>query len=331
MTIDLNLTKKHTVYMPAPFTPEATAYAQEKFNLLRPGDLPEDEILAQAEGILLRISSVTADQISRAPKLKIISRNGVGYDSIDKPACLKRGIVVTNMPGTNSQAVAELVITMALSLLRRVSEVAGRIRNGETVPSISAIAPGLYGKTLGLIGMGDIARETAKIFHYGFGCHIVVFSPTSPLDRWTASSSAKDEVIIPHIRAISLQQVLEQSDVLSIHCPYTAGTRNMISTKEFEWMKSSSIIINTARGGIVDEDALYHALTTDQVAGAGIDVWITEPPTRALYGKFFDLPNVIALPHLGGSTEEAQRKGCMGAVDIVVDYLAEGVEKNRVY
>ena len=179
--------------------------------------------------------------------------------------------------------------------------------------------------------MGDIARETAKMFYYGFNCRILVFSPTSPKTRWTAQSNEKGNVVIPHERASSLEELLPQIDVLSLHCPYTPATRHLIGENELALCRPSAVIINAARGGIVDEEALYRALVGKTIGGAGIDVWDQEPPPKERYAKLWDLLNVVAMPHFGGSTDEVTRVGCNIAVDILSDYLAGGEPRNRVY
>lgn len=246
----------------------------------------------------------------------------------------------------------QLALTLILTLLRRVVEVNQRLRCGERVPSISALAPGLYGKIVGLVGMGDIAHELAKLLvvrssrlcinttkpltglpfeQYGFNCKIIVYSPTSPKTKWTASCPTSPDYALPHSRAATLSELLPQIDVLSLHCPLLPETKHLISAFELSLLKSSAIIINTARGGIIDEPALAASLRRGEIAGAGIDVWGTEPPTTDTYAELIGMGNVVALPHLGGSTDEVTKVGCMNAVDICFDYLEGKPARNRVY
>lgn len=224
---------------------------------------------------------------------------------------------------TTFQEVAELTLALALAVLRRVVEVSNRIRGGERVPSIAALAPGLLGKTVGLVGMGSIALHAAKLFR-AFGCAIVVFSPTSPADRWKGGNG------VEHVRVSALDDLLAVADVVSLHCPLTPSTADLISTPQLARMKPSAVLINTARGACVDEDALATALEQGVIGGAGLDVLRTEPAFGANMGRLRDAPNVVILPHLGGSTDESAERGCSAAVDVVVKYLNGRGARNRV-
>ncbi|OCF79103.1 phosphoglycerate dehydrogenase [Kwoniella mangroviensis CBS 8886] len=322
--------KNATVYLHTPFHPKAEVYAEQKFGkLLRPHDGSVEEIMAQIDGILLRVSNITRDMLLQAPNLRIISRNGVGVDNIHIPTAKERGVIVTNCPGGNAQAVAELALTLALTVLRRVVEVDNRIRSGEKVPSITALAPGLFGRTVGLVGMGDTSYELAKLL-LAFNCPILVYSPTSPLTRWTDTNDPKYPTTIPHERVDSLEELLKRSDVVSLHCPLNDSTRGLIGKKELEIMKNDAVIINTARGGIIDERALEDALEYGKLGGAGIDVWEVEPAYGETMGKLGKLRNTVVLPHLGGSTDSVTLDGCMKAVDIMAGYFDGKQVRNRV-
>lgn len=223
---------------------------------------------------------------------------------------------------------AELTIALALALLRRVVELNNRIRAGERLPSIQVLAPGLLGKTVGLIGMGSIAYHAAKLFR-AFGCRIVVYSPTSPSDRWTTPTEGYEEVIA-HTRANTLEELLETSDVVSLHCPLTPHTKNLISARELALMRPGAVLINTSRGGMVDQDALAEALKEGTIGGAGLDVMTTEPAYGENIGSLRGLDNVIILPHVGGNTEDSAERGCTAAIRIVADYLDGRGVRNRV-
>ncbi|OWT36956.1 phosphoglycerate dehydrogenase [Cryptococcus neoformans Tu401-1] len=293
--------REATVYLHTPFHPKAEIYAETKFKkVLRPKDGKVDDLMKQIDGILLRTGDVTEEMVLAAPNLRIISRNGTGVDNVPLPTCLSRGIAVTNVPGGNAFAVAELAITLMLTVLRRVVEVDKRIRGGERVPSIEALAPGLGGKKVGLVGMGDIAYELAKLLR-AFGCEVLVHSPSSPDTRWTVEDT-RYSVPISHTRMPSLRSLLEECDVLSLHCPLNANTRYMIGREELGWMKSTAVVINTARGGIIDERALEEALKERKIGGAGLDVFEKEPAYGGSLGGLRDLDNVVLLPHLEVNT-----------------------------
>lgn len=307
--------REATVYLHTPFHPKAEVYAETKFKkVLRPKDGRTDDIMKQIDGIcesrcllvsrgdveifylVLRTGDITPEMVLAAPNLRIISRNGTGVDNIPLPTCRARGIAVTNVPGGNAFAVAELAITLMLTVLRRVVEVNNRIRGGERVPSIEVLAPGLGRKKVGLVGMGDIAYELAKLL-IAFGCEVLVYSPSSPETRWTVEDT-RYPVTIPHTRMPSLRSLLEECDVLSLHCPLNANTRYMIGREELGWMKATAVVINTARGGIIDERALEEALKEGKVRGAGLDVFEKEPAYGERLGGLKDLDNVVLLPHL---------------------------------
>ena len=191
---------------------------------------------------------------------------------------------------------AELTLTLMLSLLRRLLELDHRTRSGEVVRTIDVLSPGLYGKTVGLVGMGDTAYHTARLL-VPFGCRLLVHSPTSPDSRWLFTEPRFPTPIL-HERVNSLDELLGQVDVLSLHCPMTESTRNMIGPRELGLMKSTAVIINTARGGMIDENALVEALQAGRLAGAGLDVFEIEPAHGETLGELGKMLNVICLPHV---------------------------------
>ncbi|KAK8843964.1 hypothetical protein IAR55_006756 [Kwoniella newhampshirensis] len=319
--------KEATVYLHTPFHPKAELYAASRFaRVIRPSDGPEE--LSAVDGILLRTGHVGRSLLLNMPKLRIIARNGVGYDNMDIPTVREKDVVVTNCPGGNSQAVAELTLTLILTLLRRVLEVDHRIRSGELVPSIRALSPGLFRKTVTLVGMGDTAYELSKLL-MAFHCRILVYSPTSPKERWTVEDQ-RYPVTIPHERYDSLEEMMRECDVLSLHCPLSEKTRGLIGDKELSWMKRDAILINTARGGMVDERALEKRLKDGTIGGAGLDVFEIEPAYGETMGELGKMLNVVCLPHLGGSTDGVTLEGCTRAIDIMADYFDGKGIVNRV-
>lgn len=321
---EASASSRATIYLPTAFHPKAEEAAEKLFHkVLRGGEVPEDEALAESDGVLLRLGTMRKHQLEKAPRLKAICRNGTGLDGIDLDECKRRGVVVTNVPGGNAKEVAELALTLALSLLRRVKHADQIITSGERLLSIKFLAPGLRGKTVGLIGMGDIAYETALLF-MAFDCKFVVYSPSSPAHRWSGARSDKADrfpVPIPHVRATTLDDLLPVVDVLSLHCPLTPRTVGMIGARELGLIKPGAVLVNTSRGGIVDELALAEALKSGRVFGAGLEVFATEPAFGENLGELGKMPNVICLPHLGSSTDEGTYIGCMRAIDEMVNIL----------
>jgi len=181
-------------------------------------------------------------------------------------------------------------------VLRRVKELDARITSGERVPSIQGMSRGLIGATVGIIGMGDIAYEFAK-YLVPFKCRLLVFSPTSPESRWNVPD-ARYPTAIAHERFENLQEMLQLVDLVSVHCPLNRETRGLIGSAELAGMKRSAVLVNTARGGIIDEAALVHALKEGQVGGAGLDVFETEPAFGENLGELGKMQNVICVPHM---------------------------------
>ena len=250
--------------------------------------------LASARALIVRNrTQVREDLLGMAPKLRVVGRLGVGLDNIDVNAAKARSIKVIPATGANDLSVAEYVITTALMLLRgaylRTSEVAA----GDW-PRQSMMGRELADKTMGLVGYGSIAREVAWRAHM-MGMQVVAYDPYLMADHpgWQIA------------RNVSLDAVLELSDVVSLHTPLTDSTRNMIDAKALSSMKHGAILINAARGGIVDEAALAESLTAKKLGGAALDVFETEPLTAEAGAKFKDLGNLVLTPHIAGVTDES--------------------------
>ncbi|KAK4703394.1 hypothetical protein P7C70_g2817, partial [Phenoliferia sp. Uapishka_3] len=283
-------------WMPSRLHPDSIKLAHSHFDVITPAD-PRAPIWPDlADVVILRTGRVTVEELRRCKRLKVITRNGVGVDSIPLDVCRELGIRVTNQPGSNAKSVAELVLGMALAVSRRIVELDRRMRRGEHLPNIDWMAASLDGRTIGLVGMGAIAREVAKKFVGALEAPVLVYSPTSSPNKWT-SSCESGLPPIPHIRVDSLEAILQQADVVSLHCPLLESNKNMISTGAFATMKPTAILLNSARGGLVDEVALVKALRDNVIAGAGLDVLCHEPASREIYSDLYDLENVVVLPH----------------------------------
>ncbi|KAL7006245.1 hypothetical protein EMMF5_004131 [Cystobasidiomycetes sp. EMM_F5] len=290
------------------------AYARSLFELVGPGDPGWENWRTDAEGLLVGSSSVTAQDIAQCPKLKFISRHGVGYDKIAVEAAKERGIIVTNCPGVNAVAVAEVAMSLTCTVARQLSLIDRRIKAGDTVQkAIGQRGVLLTGKTLGLIGGGNIGQMYAKMMQGAFACNILVYDPYLPLEPWKA---------IRHTRVLSLEEMLPACDIISVHVPLLDSTRGLISAKEFRSMRPTAIVINTARGGIIDENDLLEALEVGTIAGAGIDAWEVEPPTIEHYGRRLASDRLVASPHIGAAPEEIRDHTCK----VMCDYMMEMVE-----
>ncbi|KAM0749245.1 hypothetical protein T439DRAFT_315477 [Meredithblackwellia eburnea MCA 4105] len=323
----LSPTGKPIAYMPTRLHPDSITLAHQLFDVITPSDPRFDQWPRLADVAIVRTGEITRDEMSRCERLKIVTRNGVGYDMIPIDICKEKGIRVTNQPGSNAKSVAELVLGLALGVSRRVVELDRRLRRGEKLPNIDWMATSLDGKVVGLVGMGDIARETAKKFVGAFESPILIYSPTSSPLKWTTRDPSGLPAI-PHERVSTLEELLKRSDVVSLHCPLFDSNRDMMGERQFALMKDAAILINTARGGLINERQLVKALKSKTIAGAGLDVFCTEPASRQVdvYDELFDLENVVVLPHAGGGTAEVQLESCNLAVRAAYSYLkGEGV------
>jgi D-3-phosphoglycerate dehydrogenase / 2-oxoglutarate reductase len=250
--------------------------------------------LAQASAILIRSATqVDAEAIAAAKNLKVIARAGVGLDNVDIKAATSAGVMVVNAPTSNIISAAELTVGHILSLARHIPAAHDSLADGQWKRS-KYTGVELFEKTIGIIGLGRIgALITARM--QAFGTRVVAYDP------YITSSRAQQL----GVTLLSLDELLAQSDFVTIHMPKTPETTGMISTAQFALMKPTAFIVNVARGGLIDEDALYAALKSKRIAGAGLDVFVSEPPTGS---PLLGLDNIVLTPHLGASTDEAQEK-----------------------
>ena len=264
--------------------------------------------LADAEAILIRSATkVDAEAISAAPKLKIVARAGVGLDNVDVPSATGNNTMVVNAPTSNIVSAAELAVALLLASARNVVPANITLKNGEWKRSkFGGIE--LQGKTVGIIGLGKIGQLVAKRLA-GFDVNFIAYDPYVT----TAPNAGFD------VRLVSLDELLAESDFITIHIPKTPETQGLIGVEALTKVKPSVHIINAARGGVLDEAALYDALVEGRVAGAGLDVYASEPCTDS---PLFGLDQVVATPHLGASTEEAQEKAGIAVAESVVAYFA---------
>jgi D-3-phosphoglycerate dehydrogenase len=250
--------------------------------------------LADASAILIRSATqVDAEAIAAAKQLKVIARAGVGLDNVDIKSATEAGVMVVNAPTSNIISAAELTVGHILSLARFIPAANESLSAGAWKRS-KYTGVELYEKTLGIIGLGRIgALITARM--QAFGVNVVAYDP------YVTSARAQQL----GVTLLTLDELLRQSDFITIHMPKTPETTGMISTDQLALMKPTAFIVNVARGGLIDEDALYAALKSNRIAGAGLDVFVTEPPTNS---PLLGLDNIVLTPHLGASTDDAQEK-----------------------
>lgn len=318
-TLDLDLDRssttttssKPTVYVLDTFPPAAIKHARTLFNVILSTDEAFQGWEQKATALLIRGSYFQAEDVARCPNLLAIGKHGVGIDKIDQKACQARGIKILNTPGANARAVAELVLALTMAVARQIRSVTVR-QCREPVPKETCSGLTLYGKKIGILGMGHIGKTVAQIFRGGFDAEIIAYDPYMPADAWAD---------IPHQRASTVQEVIEASDVLTIHVPLTETTRDLISYKQLRSMKPTAILINAARGGIVNEDDLGRALSEGLIWGAGLDCHEQEPPTAEKYGNLWENLNLVSTPHIGAATADTQLRCAMMAVDNLHKYI----------
>lgn len=314
--------RKPVVYVLDPYHEDAITLLRNdaSVELVLPSEATKGAALTHATGLLIRSESrINAEDIQGANSgLKFIVKQGVGVDNVDLDAAKARNIGVFNTPGLNAESVAELTLALALGVARRITEFDSKIRLGEKVVRSQMLGKSLYGKTLGVIGMGAIGVEVAKKWRGAMNGNVVAFDPYAKESAWVDVFGQNG-----FTRFSDLKSLLSASDVITLHVPLTQSTTNLISTEEFEAMKHDSILLNCARGGIVDEGALLQALQSGKLYGAGLDAMEHEPPTRAQYSEtLLSHPRVIMTPHVGASTEENQALSGTKAAAILLDLLA---------
>jgi phosphoglycerate dehydrogenase-like enzyme len=297
---------KPTVYLLDTFHPAAEARAEELFNVVRTTDPGHASWRERAQYALVRAGYVTAEDIAASPNLRAIGKQGVGIDKIDGEACRAAGVKILNTPGVNARAVAEMVLALTTSLARQISAVNVKVARGEVVKKEQCSGLILHKSTIGVIGMGNIGKVVAKIFSGGYDCDIVAYDPYMPEGAWSD---------LPHKRVRNLSDLLTVSDVVTIHVPLTPETRHLIGLEDMRSMKKTALLINCARGGIVDEEAMCTALEEGAIWGVGLDCHEQEPPTKERYERLWRNENVVSMPHAGAACKQTQMETALAAVE----------------
>ncbi len=311
---------KSRVLISDPMSSQAVnVFEQRGIEVVQTGKMTEEELLKIIpgfDGLAIRSATQVTDKVLQAAKdLKVVGRAGIGVDNVDVPACTKKGIVVMNTPMGNAITTAEHALAMMFSLARQIPQANQTTHAGVWAKS-RYMGVELSGKMLGIIGSGNIGSIVAKKA-IGFGMKVQAYDPYLTEERANALG----------IKKVEFDELLKSSDVVTLHVPKIAETENIINASTLKKMKKGALLINCARGGLVDERALKVALESGHLKGAALDVFVQEP---AKENPLFGLENVICTPHLGASTSEAQEKVAIQIAEQISDYLLEGSIKNAL-
>jgi len=285
---------------------------------VKTGMKPEElaAVVGNYHGLGIRSASkVTAAVLANPGKLKIIGRAGVGVDNIDIAAASAKDILVINTPAGNATAAAELAVGLLFALARKIPQAAELMRKGVWEKK-KFMGIELTGKTVGVVGLGNIGRQFAERC-VGLKMKVVAYDPVL----------APDAAVPTGVKVVSFDELVAMSDFVSLHVPMTKDTSNLFNAATFAKMKKGACIVNASRGGIVNEMDVLEALNSGQLGGAALDVFTKEPPDPS---PLFAHDNLIAVPHLGASTKEAQEKVAVELAEVFVGYLKNGVVKNAV-
>lgn len=310
------------VYIPRDVPECGKQYLRERGCELRMGSRYDEETMRReivgADAVLARTAPFTRSVIEAAGKqLKIIARFGVGYESIDVDAATENGVYVTIAKNANMRAVAEHTFALILAICKGILPKFEACKNGDWEIRNRVVNTEIFQKTIGIIGLGNIGREVAAIAANGFGMNVLAcdaYVPAQSVDKY--------------VKMVDLDELLERSDVVTVHVPVTPETKNLINAAALAKMKRDAILINVDRGGIVNEDDLYDALTQGVIAACGTDTFAAEPVSPD--HKLLRLPNFIASPHCGGLTREASDLMCMLAAESIHDVLCGRAPKYPV-
>jgi D-3-phosphoglycerate dehydrogenase/(S)-sulfolactate dehydrogenase len=264
------------------------------------------ERLAGTWGVVAGGETYSRPVLAALPELRVIARVGVGYDRVDVQAATEFGKVLSITPNTIEPAVAEWTLAQMLAVRRRLLQADRAVRNGRWTTA-DVLSPSLSGATVGLIGLGRVGREVAKRL-VGFDCTVIGADPAANSAEWHKRG----------VETVPLDALIERSDVISLHVPLMPSTRHIIGAKELARMRPSAIVINTSRGGLIDEEALFAALQSGRLAGAGLDTFETEPLSTD--SPLLSLDNVVVSGHVAYATLKAARASAQGAIDALAAF-----------
>jgi len=262
------------------------------------------EYIKDADGIIVGLEPINKEVLDKCPKLKMVSKYGVGLNNIDLEECKKRDIKIGWIGGVNKLSVAEMALGFMMMLSRNLFITTNQHKNGAWNKSGGFQ---LSGKTIGIIGVGYIGKEVVRLLK-PFGCNILVNDIINQ-DKYYQENNLKE---------VTKEEIYKTSDIVTIHTPHNDITNNMVDLEVLKTMEKTAYILNTARGGIINEQDLKYALQNSIIAGAGIDAYIEEPPTDK---EFINLPNLICTPHIGGNSAEAVEAMGMSAIKHIKEFF----------
>ena len=305
--------QKQRVYISEPIHPAASALLAERFEVVQGRDRSRLAEEAQGcAGILVRVAEITAEIMDAVPTLRVVAKHGVGVDNIDVAAATSRRILVVNAPTANSNAVAEHTVTLILAACKRLTVLDQAVRQGAFSKRNQYTLTELRGKTVGLVGLGRIARLVARKLS-GFDVELI---GSDPFVSREASAEAGVELV-------TAEDLFRRADVVSLHAPLTAETHKMVGPRLLGLMKPSALLVNASRGPIVDEEALIQALREGRLGGAALDVFDPEPPRED--NPLFGMDNVVVSPHNAALTGQALTAMAMDSAGGILDFLTGGI------
>lgn len=305
----------YRILLPQEIMKEGREYLERRgYELIIGSGMEEEDIIRDipdCDAIIVRLSKMSERVFDAAKKLKVVARHGAGYDTVDLHAAKRHGVTVLNAPTANSMSVAELTIFFMLHCSRNFSLVSQKMLEDYYQAKLRTPKVELDGKTLGLIGVGNIGSRVAIKALHGFNMKVIAYDPYKTAEQVPEGVDLTQD----------FNRIFKESDFVSLHCPATEETFDFVGEKQFSQMKPTAYFINTARGKLVDEKALYHALSTCQIAGAGVDVLKTEPFDPA--DPLFTLSNIVIAPHIGAATKEATDRASLHSA-VGIDEVLSG-------
>lgn len=300
------------VLLPQPILPEGYAYLREHgYEVVDGRGFTEDDIIADipdCDAMIVRTAKITPKIFDAAKNLKVIARHGAGYDGVDLEAAKEHKVLVCTAGGANAISVAEIAIFYMLHCAKKFRAVQMHMTEDYRYAKMGIKKGEMEGKTLGLIGTGNIGGLVAKKAYYGFNMKVIAYDPFA--------KNVPDYITLVEDR----DEIFKQADFVSLHVPALPSTIHSVSDREFDLMKETAYLINTARGAIVDEPALIRALEAKKIAGAGLDTVEKEP--FDLDNPLLSMENVVVGPHIGGATQEASTRSSVACAEAIDDYLS---------